>query len=94
MNHSMKLSPGFLPIINLSSALVEAITRGDFPIRAGQWVKLNKRRGQVINVRDKILYVSWSSRPGETFDGRTQRFHRAVRHHHQGHNVSNVRQVA
>ena len=75
MNHK------FLPTVTLTPSVRAAVEAGTLDLRPGQWVRdpLSGRKGQVIHIRNRTLYVSWTER-GEDFDARTQRFCRAVWH--------------
>lgn len=75
-----RLSSVFLPTINLDNpAVLGAVQAEGLPVRVGQWVQLNGRRGQFLTARNSTVYVAWNA-PNQTFEERTQRFARAVWH--------------
>ena len=79
--HMPKLSPVFLPTVELTDAMVTSIVNGGVVLRRGQWVRKNGCLGQYIHHRNGVLYVSWvAQHRGERFAERTQRFARAVWH--------------
>lgn len=57
------------------------LANGDLELRTGQWVRLNGKKYQFVNVDNiKSVKLSLAGVPNETFDDRTQRFCRAVWH--------------
>lgn len=78
----VKLSPSFLPTINLTGDITQAIREGGLKLRTGQWVSHPAGlKGQFLAVRNGQIFVAWNDRQEEDFTGRTQRFARAVWHH-------------
>jgi hypothetical protein len=77
MTNAQKLSPVYLPTIKLDRKTFEAISRGHFPVRVGQWVeKPDGTRGQFLRTHHGAVYASWAGQ-GDSFEARTQRFARA-----------------
>ncbi len=75
------MSPAFLPTIELTGDIALAIRTGNLKLRTGQWVSHPAGlKGQFLAARDGKLYISWHDRQAEGFNGRTQRFARAVWH--------------
>lgn len=80
-----KIAAPFLPTIRLSGSVLTAVEAGTLKLRTGQWVTDGARKGQFICARNGVAFVSWLAetprkREVEGFDGRTQRFCRAVWH--------------
>ena len=80
--HMPKMSPVFLPTVELTNEMITSILHGWVVLRRGQWVRKNDCLGQYIHHRNGVLYVSWvAQHRNERFAERTQRFARAVWHH-------------
>lgn len=93
MDKSVKLSPVFVPAINIADpAIHEAISNGTLPVRRGQWVKFNGAKGQFLRAHGGVIWCSWCGK--DSFQERTNRFARAVWHNKRKHSDDPVEVVA
>lgn len=83
----MRLSPVFLPTIDLTPDIEAAIKANALPVRTGQWVR-NRfgTKGQFLAAENGNMYVSWAGL-NDGFEGRTQRFARANWHRKNKHDA-------